>query len=177
MPVRAAPERPVVLALIFPDRQVVDARDPAAHVAKRIELPVFVAVRAEPVPRIVVPLVREAHRDAVVVKRPQLLDEPVIELLAPLADQELLDLRPPGDGIDDTFTDVGPGTELTFRALLRNEVIPPADYDQIFNLTIRIVGDGVTLSSRRIRVIVPRGRLDAGARDAGPPDASDGSTG
>jgi len=81
------------------------------------------------------------------------------------------DRRPPGDGIDDTFTDVGPGTRLAFRAILRNETIPPADYDQFFNLVLRVVGDGVTLLSRTIRVIVPRGRLDAGAPDAGALDA------
>jgi len=81
------------------------------------------------------------------------------------------DRRPSGDGIDDTFTDVGPGTRLAFRAVLRNEAIPPADYDQFFNLELRVVGDGVTLLSRSIRVIVPRGRLDAGVPDAGAPDA------
>lgn len=92
------------------------------------------------------------------------------------------DLRPAGDGIDDTFLGVGPGTRLRFRAVLRNETIAPADYDQIFNFTLRVVGDGVTLLSRTIRVIVPRGRLDAGApgavdaeapgaADAGAPDA------
>ena len=91
MVVRPAPERPAVLSVALGDRQVVDARDAPAHVALRIELPVLVAVRAEPVSRIVMPFVRKAHGDAVVVKRPQLLDEPVVELLAPLADQELLD--------------------------------------------------------------------------------------
>lgn len=72
------------------------------------------------------------------------------------------DLRPMGDGIDDTFLDVGPGTRLRMRAHLRNESLPPTDYDQIFNLTLRVVGDGVELLSRRLRVVVPRGRLDAG---------------
>jgi len=83
------------------------------------------------------------------------------------------DLRPAGDGLDDTFLGVGPGTQLSFRAVLRNESIPPADYDQIFNLELRIVGDGVTLLTRRIRVIVPRGRLDAGvSADGGAADAA-----
>ena len=84
------------------------------------------------------------------------------------------DLRPV-DGIDETFVGVGPGTRLSFRAVLRNETIRPADYDQIFNLQLRIIGDGVTLLNRRIRVVVPRGRLDAGpgAVDAG---ADDGGT-
>src|SRR5687768_2314819 len=97
MVVRAAPERPAVFSIALGDREVVDARDAPAHVAERIELPVLVAVRAEPVPRIVVPFVRKAYRDAVVVKRPQLLDEAVVELLAPLAYQELLDGLAPGE--------------------------------------------------------------------------------
>ena len=80
----------------------------------------------------------------------------------------LADRRPEGDGVDDTFLEVGPGTRLRFRAHLRNETIPPADYDQIFNLVLEVVGDGVTLLSERVRVIVPRGRLDGGsALDAG----------
>ena len=63
--------------------------------------------------------------------------------------------------------------------MLRNESIPPADYDQYFNLELTILGDGVVLERRRLRVVVPRGRLDAGtpdagALDAGPLDASAG---
>lgn len=69
------------------------------------------------------------------------------------------DLRP-RDGVEDTFVSVGPGGRLRFRAILRNETIPPADYDQYFNLTLTILGDGVTLASRRVRVTVPRGRLE-----------------
>ncbi len=75
------------------------------------------------------------------------------------------DRRPPGDGIEDTFLSVGPGTRLHFRAILQNDSIPPESYDQVFNLTIRVVGDGITLLTRRIRVTVPRGRLDAGPID------------
>jgi hypothetical protein len=96
--------------------------------------------------------------------------------------------RRPTDGIDDTFLSVSPGTRLRFRAVLRNETIPPADYDQVYNLTLRIVGDGVTLLTRRLRVIVPRGRLDAGtpaldagadsgAADSGAADSGAGDTG
>ncbi len=91
----------------------------------------------------------------------------------------LADRRPAGDGLDDTFLGVGPGTQLSFRAVLRNETIPPADYDQIFNLELRVIGDGVTLLTRRLRIIVPRGRIDAGAAptpDAGPPTPDAGAT-
>ena len=56
-----------------------------------IELPVLVAVATEPVPADVVPLVGETHGDAVVAERPYLLDQPVVELLIPLAPKERLD--------------------------------------------------------------------------------------
>lgn len=81
----------------------------------------------------------------------------------------LADRRPP-DTIDDTFTGVGPGTVLRFRAVLRNESIPPADYDQVFRLELRVVGDGVTLLTRTLRVVVPRGRPDGGMSDGGMSD-------
>ena len=38
--------------------------------------------------RVVVPLVREAYRDAVPGERPQFLDEPVVQLFRPLAREE-----------------------------------------------------------------------------------------
>ena len=42
-------------------------------------------------PRVVVPLVREAYRDAVPGARPQFLDEPVVQFLDPLASEERQD--------------------------------------------------------------------------------------
>src|SRR5581483_10065387 len=89
------PERPVVLALGFLDGKIVDARDPAPHQAVLGEFPVLVAVRAEPAAGVVAPLVGEAHGDAVLVERPELLDQPVVELPRPLAAQELDDRRAP----------------------------------------------------------------------------------
>src|SRR5512144_373448 len=93
MVVGPAAQGPVVLALALGDRGVVDARDAQAHQPVLVELPVLVAVAAEPVAAVVVPLVGEAHGDAVVAERPQLLDQPVIELAAPLAGEERLDRR------------------------------------------------------------------------------------
>lgn len=71
------------------------------------------------------------------------------------------------DGVLDTFVSVATGTQLRFSVHLRNLTIAPADYDQIFRVSIRILGDGVVLAEPTIRVIVPRGRRDAGAPDAG----------
>jgi hypothetical protein len=98
---------------------------------------------------------------------------------AGVAPPGLADLRPADDGIADTFTDVRSGTRLLLEARLRNETIPPADYDQVFRVTIEVLGDGLVLDRRTVRIIVPRGRLapdaglpDAGSPDAGPADAS-----
>ena len=70
------------------DRYVVDASLAPSHQAVLVKLPLLVAVRAKPVVGVVVPLVLEANRDAVVVERPKLLDEPVIELFRPFALEE-----------------------------------------------------------------------------------------
>src|SRR5690242_14754981 len=97
MIVRPPAERPAVLALAFADRQVVDAGDSAAHEAVLGELPVFVAVRAEPVAGIVVPLICEANGDARLLPGPDFLDQAVVELLGPLAAQELHDRLAPAE--------------------------------------------------------------------------------
>src|SRR5258708_2467670 len=85
-------EWPEVLAVGLGDGQVVDARVAAPHEPVAFELPVFVAVRAEPVTAVVVPLVREANGDAIAAHRPELLDEAVVQLSSPFAPQELHDL-------------------------------------------------------------------------------------
>src|SRR5690242_1136516 len=96
MVVGAAAERPVILPVTLPNRQVVDARDAPPHEAMLIELPVFVAVGTKPVAGIVMPLVGEAHGDAVAVESPQFLDQAIVQLLVPFAGQELHDGLAPG---------------------------------------------------------------------------------
>src|SRR5262245_15409666 len=71
------------------DRQVVDARDATLHEAAIVELPVLIAVRAIPTARVVVPFISEANGNAVALTSPKLLHEPIVELLRPLARQEL----------------------------------------------------------------------------------------
>ena len=61
----------------------------------RVELPVLVAVAAEPAAAVVMPFVGEAHGNAVVTERPDLLDQAIVELALPFARQELLDLLAP----------------------------------------------------------------------------------
>src|SRR5258708_25957265 len=80
--------RPVELALAGGDRQVVDRGDAMTHQAALVEFPVLVAVRPEPVARIVPPFVGEAHGDPIAAAGPQLLDEAVVQLPDPFARQE-----------------------------------------------------------------------------------------
>lgn len=82
------------------------------------------------------------------------------------------DVHPSGDGVLDTFVGVRSGTSVTFRAHLANRTVEPADYDQVFLVTITVLGDGLELVHRTIRITVPRGRLDAGRMDAGSDDAN-----
>ncbi|MNY37562.1 hypothetical protein D3C86_1721340 [compost metagenome] len=80
------------LALAFLDRHVVDAGEATGHQAVFVELPVFVAVGAEPVTRVVVPFIGITHGNAVAGERPEFLDQPVVQLLGPFAGQEALGL-------------------------------------------------------------------------------------
>src|SRR5258705_4108995 len=81
-----------MIPLTLLDWQIVDAGDPDAHQTVPVELPIFIAVTAEPVAAIVAPFVGEAHGDTVLPKCPELLDQPVVELATPLARQERLNL-------------------------------------------------------------------------------------
>jgi hypothetical protein len=63
--VGASAERPVVFALALFDRQIVDAGDAQTHQSMLVEFPVLVAVAAEPVAAVVVPLIGKAYGDAV----------------------------------------------------------------------------------------------------------------
>src|SRR6516165_9673651 len=83
------------LALV--DGHVVDARLTAPHQPLLVELPQFVAVAAVPLTGGVVRLVLEPDGDPVAVERPHVLAQRVVQFAAPLAPQELGDLRAPGE--------------------------------------------------------------------------------
>ena len=78
MIVGATPEWPEIFAVGFFYRQVVDAGEAALHQAGRIELPILVAIGAEPVAAVVVPFVGKAHGDAVAGEGPQFLDQAIV---------------------------------------------------------------------------------------------------
>src|SRR5258708_19742735 len=91
MIVGAAAQGPVIFPLALGDRKVVDAGDAQPHQALIVEFPVLVAVAAEPVAAVVVPLIGKPDGDAILAERPQLLDQAVIELAVPFAGHERLD--------------------------------------------------------------------------------------
>src|ERR1700754_2137891 len=76
---------PMHLAIGCGDRQIVDACKAMVHQTIGIELPILVAVGTEPVSGVVMPFVGEAHGNPRIRPRPQLLDQPIIEFLVPLA--------------------------------------------------------------------------------------------
>src|SRR6266702_3415981 len=80
--------RPVKPAIFLRDRDVVDRRFSALHQPVLVELPLLVAVGAIPLAAGVVPFVLEAHRDAVAVEAPEILDQAILLLLLPFAGEE-----------------------------------------------------------------------------------------
>src|SRR3984893_1108890 len=91
MTVGTAAQRPVVFAIALFDREIVDAGDAQAHQAVLVELPVLVAVAAEPVAAVVVPFIGKSDGNAIVAEGPDFLDQAIVELAPPFARQECLD--------------------------------------------------------------------------------------
>src|SRR5882757_7328835 len=91
MVIGTSTEEPVIFALAVFDRQVVDAGNPPSHQALFVELPILVAIALKPVAGIVVPFICKAHGYPVVAKRPDLFDQPILQLANPLAYEECLD--------------------------------------------------------------------------------------
>ena len=88
MVIRAATQRPTKLAIGFSDRMFVDAGMAFPHQAVFSELPVLVTIVAKQLTAVVAIFVRVTDSEAITGKGPQLLDEPVFELLVSLAGQE-----------------------------------------------------------------------------------------
>src|SRR6266851_230397 len=86
---------PVKLALALADGQVVDRGVAPPHKAVFVEFPILVAVGPEPVIRIVAPFIGEPDADSIALPGPQLLDQPIVQLLGPLARQKRDDLLAP----------------------------------------------------------------------------------
>src|SRR5258705_11931591 len=86
---RARPRgRPVEAPFAILDGDIVDAGLAPPHQAVFVELPLLVAIGAMPLPGIVVPFILEAHGDAVLIERPEILDQAIVVLLRPFAGEE-----------------------------------------------------------------------------------------
>src|SRR6267143_2954319 len=81
-------ERPMILPIALLNREVVDAGNASPHKSMLVELPVFVAIGTEPMPRVVMPLVGKSDGDTIAVKCPKFFDETIIEFLVPFAGEE-----------------------------------------------------------------------------------------
>src|SRR5258708_5843305 len=81
---------PVIFAFAIFDLQLLDAGDPPSHPAQFVEFPILVAIATKSVASIVVPFIRKAHGYPVLAKRPDLLDQPILQLTNPLANEKCL---------------------------------------------------------------------------------------
>ena len=75
----------------FPDGQIIDARDAAAHVTLFIKFPVLISIRAKPVPRIIMPFIGESDGNAISLERPKFLNEAIVQFPVPFSSQKLHD--------------------------------------------------------------------------------------
>jgi hypothetical protein len=80
-------------AILLRDLDVVDRGLAPLHQAVLVELPLLVAIGAMPLACCIVPLVLKSHRDAVVVERPEILDQAIVEFFRPFAPEERDDRR------------------------------------------------------------------------------------
>ncbi|MFO0628726.1 MAG: hypothetical protein U0325_24335 [Polyangiales bacterium] len=90
---------------------------------------------------------------------------------------EARDRLPTGapDGLDDTFENVLTRTQLTFRIIARNTTVRETEFPQLFFARVQLVGDGVVVGERTVRVIVPEGpKVDGGVDAGGATDATGG---
>src|SRR6266853_2477930 len=95
MRIGPAAKRPMIFSFRFLDWEIIDASVAKSHQAIAIKLPVLVAIGAEPIPRVVVPFVSEAHGNTISAVCPELFDEPVVQLFRPFAFQKLNDFLAP----------------------------------------------------------------------------------
>jgi hypothetical protein len=83
---------------------------------------------------------------------PNTLGDPAIGCVGGLAAADT-----DGDGWDDTFTAVLPGTSVCFDIYVRmNTSVPALEVPQLFRASIDVIGDGITvLDTREVYFLVP----------------------
>ncbi len=62
-----------------------------------------------------------------------------------------------GDYVYESFIGVQPGTVLEFTIVLYNDAVASTSVDQVFTITLEVVGDGLTvLDEKEVVIVVPR---------------------
>ena len=118
------------LAILFGDRQIVDAGEALLHAALLIELPVLVAVGAKPLVPGVMPFIGKTHGDPIAGERPDFLDQAVVELALPFGGQER----------DDLITAAG-------------------EFGSVAPLTVGCVGEGHAMGIARVPAVLGQANL------------------
>src|SRR3984893_12134107 len=108
MIIRTSSQCPVVLALRLFDWQIVDGSQPQAHQPVLIELPILTAIRAKPIPGVVVPFIGKAHRDRVPLECPKTCGPEIGQLFCPFAPEKRNDSWHRRSQIPNGFSTVGP---------------------------------------------------------------------
>jgi hypothetical protein len=95
---------------------------------------------------------------------------------------EIADLLPEGepDGEPDTFVHASGRAKLRFDVELRNTRIAPLDVDQRYRAVVEVVGDGLILVQRTLRIRIPAATAIAPPRtprDGGTPEPDEADAG
>ena len=140
MVVGSTTQRPAVGAFDFGDGRIVDAGDTSLHEPLGVELPEFVAIRAEPLAASIVVFVGKADGDAVFTESPDFLDQPIVQFERPLAGQKSDDRLAP-------FEEFGPvpppaGGRVGQRTLAGSRVFQASSASRTLAMAVAIVNGG-----------------------------------
>src|SRR5580704_11925510 len=141
---------PLVLVLRLFDRQTVDGSQPQAHQPVLIELPILIAIRAKRIPGVVVPFIGTAYRDMIPLERPELFDQPIVQLLCPIAPEKRNDSLPatPAEPANPSFRGMG-ATRGVLLQPFRDALLARLTSSWIATVVLHSLA-GVRFNSRRM---------------------------
>ena len=85
MVVWSATKRPMILAVVFLDRKIIDACNSKAGKPVLIVLAILISVGTEPVAAVIMKLIGEADSNSIFSKGPDLLNEAIVQFARPFA--------------------------------------------------------------------------------------------